>query len=162
LDWGKLIERKDRELDRLNAIYLRMLHDASVTVIDGRGMIEDPHTVRVGDRRYTAKHILVATGGSPSMPKIPGIEHVITSNEALSLPALPRSITIVGGGYIGVEFACIFTAAGVNVTMLLRGPMVLRGFDEDIRTTLTEELRKKGIEIRTEAAIHSIEKQSSG
>lgn len=162
LDWGKLIERKDRELDRLNGVYLRMLRDAGVTIIEGRGVIEDPHTVRVGDRRYTSKYILVATGGWPVKPSIPGIEHVITSNEALDLPALPRSIVIVGGGYIGVEFAGIFAAAGVAVTTLLRAPLVLRGFDDDIRTTLTDELRKKGVDIRPETVVQSIEKQSSG
>jgi glutathione reductase (NADPH) len=162
LDWGKLIERKDRELDRLNGVYLRMLHDAGVTILEGRGVIEDPHTVRVGDRRYTTKYILVATGGWPVKPNIPGIEHVITSNEALDLPALPRSIAIVGGGYIGVEFAGIFAVAGVAVTTLLRAPLLLRGFDDDIRTTLTEELRKKGIDIRTETAVESIEKDKEG
>src|SRR5262245_12811202 len=97
LDWGELIRRKNQELDRLNGVYIRMLHDAGVKLLDGRGVIEDPHTVRVGDRRMTAQYILVATGGWPVKPAIPGIEHVITSNEALDLKELPRRIVIVGG-----------------------------------------------------------------
>jgi glutathione reductase (NADPH) len=162
LDWGKLIERKDRELDRLNGVYVRMLHDAGVAILEGRATIEDAHTVRVGAHRYSAERILVATGGAPVVPPWPGREHVITSDEALSLPALPRRAVIVGGGYIAVEFASIFAAAGAHVTLLLRGREVLRGFDDDIRAALTDELARKGIEIQREAQLRAIERTPGG
>jgi len=161
VDWRKLVEAKDRELDRLNGVYLRMLHDAGVKLVEGRGVIEDAHTVRVGDRRYTAKYILVATGGWPQLPEIPGIEHAMTSNEALDLKDLPQRMVIVGGGYIGVEFAGIFTGAGVKVTLVVRADGILRGFDTDIRSTLTEEMRKHGVEVMPETVVRSIEREGS-
>ncbi len=162
LDWTKLIDVKDRELERLEQIYLRLLHDSKVEVIHGRGKLIDAHTVEVGDKRYTAKYILIATGGWPELPEIPGIEHALTSNEALDLRELPPRVTIVGGGYIGVEFAGIFNAAGAKVTMLLRGDNVLRGFDGEIRERLGEEMRERGIDIQTEVRVRSIDRRSSG
>ena len=162
LDWGKLIETKDRELDRLEQIYLRLLRDSKVQLIMGRGTIIDPHTVEVAGKRYTAKHIMVATGGWPSLPQIPGIEHAITSNEALDLPELPKRVTIVGGGYIGVEFAGIFNAAGSEVTVLLRSANVLRGFDNEVRDRLLEEMRARGVTVNTEVQVKSIDKRSDG
>ena len=160
LDWAALIAAKNREIDRLNAVYIRMLRDAGVQLIEGRGKIVDPHTVEIGDRSYTARHILVAVGARPLVPEIHGIEHGITSDEALELTELPRRIVIIGGGYIGVEFAGIFNAAGVVVTMCIRGDTVLRGFDEDIRSTLSNEMRKKGIDIRSETIVEDIEKRA--
>jgi glutathione reductase (NADPH) len=162
LDWGKLIDAKDRELDRLNAIYVRMLRDAGVRVLDGRGTIVDPHTVDVAGERFTAKHILLATGGWPVMPQIPGIEHAISSNEALDLKALPRRLVIVGGGYIAVELAGVFHAAGAHVQILLRGDSILRGFDQDIRSTLREQMTKRGIAIRCETVVRSLEREPNG
>ncbi len=162
LDWGKLVAAKDRELDRLNGIYLRMLRDAGVSVIEGRGVLEDAHTVRVGERRYTARHILIATGGAPVLPELPGVEHCLTSNEALDLPALPRRMVIVGGGYIGVELAGVFNAAGARVTLVIRADTILRGFDQDLRAALCEEMSRKGVEIRREAVVRSVEKAPDG
>jgi glutathione reductase (NADPH) len=161
-DWKKLQAAKDKELDRLNGVYKRLLRDSGVQLIEGRGRIVDPHTVEVGGQRYTAAHILVSTGSRPFLPEMPGIEHVITSDGALSLKELPRRIIIVGGGYIGVEFAGIFNALGAKVTMLIRGDTVLRGFDDDVRAFLTQEMRKKGVDIRSEVFVRDIEKRSDG
>ncbi len=159
LDWGALVAAKNREVDRLNGVYLRLLRDSGVTLFEGRGRVVDPHTVEVGGKRYTARYILVATGGRPEKPSIPGVEYGITSNEALDLPALPKRLTIVGGGYIGVELAGVFNAAGAKVTMLIRGDTVLRGFDADVRSALTSELRKSGIEVRCETFVRDVEKR---
>ena len=159
LDWGALIAAKDREIDRLNQVYLRLLRDSGVKLFEGRGRIIDPHTVEVAGERYTARHILIATGGRPEKPEIPGASLGITSNEALDLPALPKRVVIVGGGYIGVEFAGIFNAAGAKVTMLIRGEGVLRGFDSDVRSALTNELRKSGIDLRCESFVRDIERR---
>lgn len=162
LDWAKLMAAKAAELDRLELIYRRLLADSKVELIAGRGKLIDAHTVEVDERRYTAKYILLATGGRPELPNIPGIELAITSNEALELPELPKRVAIVGGGYIGVEFAGIFNAAGAKVTMLLRGDNVLRGFDQEVRERLGEELRERGIEVLTEVRVRSIDRRSSG
>ncbi|MFO7561725.1 MAG: glutathione-disulfide reductase [Enhygromyxa sp.] len=162
LDWAKLIDAKDRELARLEQIYLRLLRDSKVELIEGRGKLIDAHTVEVGERRYTAKYILIATGGWPELPRIPGVELAMSSNEALDLRELPRRVTIVGGGYIGVEFAGIFNAAGSQVTMLLRGDNLLRGFDQEIRDRLAEEMRARGIDIQTEVQVRSIDRRSDG
>src|SRR5438105_11052076 len=114
-DWPSLIAAKNKELDRLEQIYVNMLRNSGVEFVEGRGTLVDPHTVEVAGRRYTADNILVAAGGHPTVPNIPGIEHVISSNEALDLPSLPRKIVIVGGGYIAVEFAGIFRGFGCAV-----------------------------------------------
>ncbi|KFE65416.1 glutathione-disulfide reductase [Hyalangium minutum] len=161
-DWKKLQVAKDKELDRLNGVYKRLLRDAGVQLIEGRGRIVDAHTVEVAGKQYTAAHILVSTGSRPFLPEHPGIEHVITSDGALNLKELPRRIIIVGGGYIAVEFAGIFNALGAKVTVLIRGDTVLRGFDDDVRAFLTQELRKKGIDIRSEVFVRDIEKRSDG
>ncbi|MBL4686325.1 MAG: glutathione-disulfide reductase [Nannocystaceae bacterium] len=158
LDWGKLNDAKNAELDRLNGIYLGMLDRAGVTLHTGRGRIVDAHTVEVAGKQYTTERILVATGGWPHVPKdIPGAELGITSNEALDLATLPKRIAIVGGGYIAVEFAGIFAGAGVEVTMLVRGYGVLRHFDVDVGSALTEELKGHGIAIKTHTRIEAIE-----
>jgi glutathione reductase (NADPH) len=159
IDWARLIANKNKEIDRLNGVYIRLLRDSGVKLMEGRGRVVDAHTVEVGGKTYTAKYILVATGSRPHMPEVRGIEHAITSNEALELKSLPRRIVVVGGGYIGVEFAGIFNAVGSKVTMVIRGDTVLRGFDDDIRSTLTAEMRKKGIEIRAESFIEDIERR---
>ena len=157
-DWSKLIAAKDRELDRLHGIYLRMLAAGNVDVLDGRGRLVDAHTVEVGDRRITAERIMIAVGGWPSLPEIPGIEHAITSNEALDLKERPQRIAIIGGGYIAVEFAGIFNALGSQVVQLYRGEQILRGFDDDVRQFLAKEIVKKGIDLRTRLNVTRIEK----
>ncbi|MCH9688671.1 MAG: glutathione-disulfide reductase [Deltaproteobacteria bacterium] len=162
LDWARLIEAKDAELDRLNGVYLRMLGNAKVEIIEGRGTVVDPHTVDVDGTRYTAERILVATGGWPFIPPTPGAELGITSNEALDLKEIPRRIVIVGGGYIAVEFAGIFAGAGSQVTMLLRGYNVLRGFDDDVHAALAEEMKRRGIEIKSHTDIESVERKGDG
>ncbi len=160
-DWARLIENKDREIARLNSVYARLLDDAGVKRIEGRARVVDAHTVEVAGRRHTAANLLIATGGWPTLPEIPGIEHAITSNEAFYLKELPRSVIVVGGGYIAVEFAGIFNGLGARTTELYRGELFLRGFDDDVRRTLADEMRKKGVELRFGANVARIEKQGS-
>jgi glutathione reductase (NADPH) len=161
-DWARLIANKDREIERLNGVYARLLDAAGVERIEGRARIVDPHTVAVGERTFTAENILVAVGGWPERPEIPGIEHAITSNEAFALPELPRRVLVVGGGYIAVEFAGIFQGLGAQVTQLYRGPLFLRGFDDDIRRALADEIRKSGVDLRFDENPVSIERLPSG
>jgi glutathione reductase (NADPH) len=160
-DWAKLIAAKNAELDRLNKIYLTILKNNNVALHEGRGVLVDPHTVEVNGKRITGANILIAVGGWPSMPDIPGKEHAISSNEALELPSLPKRIAIVGGGYIAVEFAGIFASLGAEVTLIIRGDMVLRGFDQDIRAALDIELVKR-MKILNETVVESIDKTDTG
>ena len=162
LDWAALIEAKDRELDRLEGVYGGILRRNNVELIDGKAVLADTHTVEVGGQRFTAGKILVACGGWPTLPNIPGIEHAITSNEALELPELPAHIVIVGGGYIAVEFAGIFRAAGSAVTMIIRGSEVLRGFDEDVRAFLGSQIAKRAITLRRETVVRALVKTNEG
>ena len=157
-DWSKLIENKNREISRLNSIYRTILADAGVALLEGHAEVIDPHTVSVDGQRITAKYILAAVGSWPMVPKFPGSEHAITSNEAFFLPTLPEKIIVVGGGYIGVEFAGIFHGLGAETTQLYRGELFLRGFDDDIRNTLADEMRKRGIDVRFKSDIVKIEK----
>jgi len=159
LDWARLVAAKDAELDRLNGAYLRLLGGSGVEVIEGRGVLVDPHTVEVRGRRFTAQRILVCTGGSPHVPDVPGSELGITSDEALALTTIPRRIVIAGGGYIAVEFAGIFASAGAEVTLLVRGYNILRDFDDDVHAALAEELQRRGITIATHADIESVERR---
>jgi glutathione reductase (NADPH) len=159
LDWGKLIEAKNKELDRLNGIYVRMLRDSGVEIVEGRARLIDDHTVDVSGRRITANHILIATGSYPVRPDIPGADLGICSDQALDLPSLPKRALIVGGGYIAVEFAGILNAAGVEVTLLVRGDNILRGFDSDVRSALSEEIRKRGVSILCETLMRSVERE---
>jgi glutathione reductase (NADPH) len=161
-DWPALIAAKNREVDRLNGIYIRLLRDSGVTLIDGRARVLDGHTVEVAGKRYTAGTILVATGSHPILPEVRGIEHALTSNEALDLPTLPRRLIVVGGGYIGVELGGVFAALGSAVTLIIRGDTVLRGFDDDVRAFLTAELRKRGLDIRCETLVRDIERRGDG
>ncbi len=161
LDWRKLVAAKDAELDRLHGIYVSMLDKAGVARIEGRGVLVDPHTVQVGDRRVTAERILIATGGWPTMPDIPGKELMITSNEALDLKNLPERIVIYGAGYIAVEFAGIFRAAGCAVDLVFRGDQVLRGFDGEVRAHLTESLAARGINLLPGRTIASVAEEGA-
>ena len=157
-DWPSLIRNKDQEIARLNSIYRSLLQDHGVELFESRARVLDPHTVEVAGKKVTAANILVATGGWPTVPNVPGKEHAITSNEAFHLAEMPRRVVIVGGGYIAVEFAGIFNGLGAEVTQLYRGPLFMRGFDIDVRNTLAEEMRKKGIDLRFEADIAGIER----
>ncbi|MPZ76336.1 MAG: glutathione-disulfide reductase [Deltaproteobacteria bacterium] len=158
VDWTKLIANKDKEIQRLNGVYGKLLGDAGVEILEGHAQVIDPHTVAMEGKRYTAKYILVAVGSWPSVPKFPGSEHAITSNEAFYLPVLPEKVIVVGGGYIGVEFAGIFHGLGAQTSQFYRGGLFLRGFDEDIRVTLAEEMRKRGIDLRFNTDVIKIEK----
>ena len=161
-DWSRLITAKEKELDRLEDVYHRILKDSGVEEIFGTGVLADAHTVEVEGKSMTAETILVCTGGWPKMPDIPGIKHAITSNEALELAQFPKRVAIVGGGYIAVEFAGIFNSFGSEVTEIIRAPQILRGFDEDARQTLAEEMKKKGIDIRAETVVEEIVKDGDG
>jgi len=141
---------------------LIMLSESGVSLIEGRGVLIDPHTVEVGGQYYTAEKILVSVGGWPLIPNVPGREHIITSNEAMDLSELPRSILIVGGGYIALEFASIFNALGSQVDIVIRASSVLRGFDNDVCNTVSQELERKGIRINSDCLVRSIEKTSDG
>jgi glutathione reductase (NADPH) len=160
--WPALMAAKDREIARLEGIYRNLLAQSKVDTIDGRATIVDPHTVEVAGRRVTARHILVATGGAPARPDIPGAELCITSNEAFELRELPRRVLVIGGGYIAVEFAGILRGLGARVTLAYRGEQVLRGFDDDVRAHLSIELVKHGIDLRLHAAPESIERLPDG
>ena len=157
-DWTRLIANKNREIARLNDIYKKLLEDAGVEIVTSRAALLDAHTIDVAGRRLTAETILVAVGGWPVMPSIPGIEHAISSNEAFFLKDLPARVAVVGGGYIACEFAGIFNGMGSRVIQLYRGPLFLRGFDNDVRTHLAEETRKKNVDLRFNVEIAKIEK----
>jgi glutathione reductase (NADPH) len=158
-DWPRLIAAKDREIARLNGVYARLLGAAGVEVLQGRGTLMDAHTVQVGSRMLTAQHILVATGGWPVIPDVPGAEHAITSNEAFHLERLPQRVIIVGGGYIAVEFCAIFNGLGSNVTLVHRGGQLLRGFDHDLGRVLAEEMKHKGITLALDSTIERLTRQ---
>jgi glutathione reductase (NADPH) len=161
-NWEKMIDAKNTELDRLHGIYVNLLNNANVERFHGRGTVVDPHTVSVDGKHITAERILIAVGGWPSTPEIPGIEYAISSNEALDLRQRPDRILVVGSGYIAVEFAGIFNSFGSRVDLVFRADQVLRGFDEDIRSTLTDEMTKKGINIISGSLPEKIEKSEKG
>jgi glutathione reductase (NADPH) len=161
-NWPTLLQNKNDEINRLNKIYLNLLANAGVELINGFGSFVDIHTVKINGNLHTAEKILIATGGTPTVPDIPGKEHVITSNEALDLPQLPKSITINGGGYIAVEFAGIFNALGVEVNLVYRGQQILRGFDQEVAAFAQQSFMEAGINVMTETAITAVEKTNSG
>ncbi|MDP5052427.1 MAG: glutathione-disulfide reductase [Congregibacter sp.] len=159
-DWSTLRDNKKSEIARLNAIYRNMLDGANATLIDGRARIVDANTVAVGKRHYTARKILIATGGWPYKPDFPGNELAVTSNEVFDLDKFPKRLLIIGGGYIAVEFAGIFNGLGSRVTQLYRGPLFLRGFDSDIRAHAAQEISKTGVDLRFETNIVSAKRVS--
>jgi glutathione reductase (NADPH) len=161
LDWAAMIEAKNRELDRLEGVYGGILRRNNVHLLEGKGVLEDAHTVEVAGQRFTAEKILIACGGWPALPNIPGIEHAITSNEALDLADLPARLVIVGGSYIAVEFCGIFHAAGAEVTEIIRAAEVLRGFDEEVRVFLGAQMEKRGVRILRETVVRAIEKTNA-
>ncbi|RVX20866.1 Glutathione reductase, chloroplastic [Vitis vinifera] len=161
-DWSTLMANKNAELQRLTGIYKNILKNAGVTLIEGRGKIVDPHTVDVDGKLYTARHILIAVGGRPFIPEIPGSEHAIDSDVALDLPSKPKKIGIVGGGYIALEFAGIFNGLNTDVHVFIRQKKVLRGFDEDVRDFVAEQMSLRGIEFHAEESPQAILKSADG
>ena len=162
-DWSKLIAAKDAEIHRLEGIYAKNLKGAGVTLYDARAVLTDAHTVAMSSgETITAEHILVATGGTPFVPPVPGAEHVITSNEIFHLEEQPKRALVVGGGYIACEFACILNGMGTDVTQFYRGEQILRGFDGEVRGFVAEEMREKGVDLHVGVDVMAIEKQATG
>ncbi|MEE4222898.1 glutathione-disulfide reductase [Pseudomonas viridiflava] len=161
-DWPTLIANKDHEINRLNGIYRKLLVDSGVTLHEGHAKIVGAQKVEINGQIYSAERILIATGGWPQIPDVPGREHAISSNEAFFLKELPKRIVVVGGGYIAVEFASIFNGLGADTTLVYRGEMFLRGFDGSVRTHLHEELLKRHMDIRFNSDIERIDKQANG
>jgi len=167
-DWPTFLQNKDIEIARLSGIYAANLGKAGVDLIHGRAVLKDRNTVEITDKdgaksTVTAEKILIATGGTPFKPQdVPGIEHAMTSEEAFHLPELPKSVLIVGGGYIAVEFAGIYAGLGVETTLIYRGDNLLRGFDDDVRSHLADEIQKRGIKLVLGCEHASIEKTDKG
>jgi glutathione reductase (NADPH) len=161
-DLARLLANKNQEILRLNGIYRRLLDTAGVTIIEQRATLIDAHTVEAGGKRHTARFVLVATGGWPVKPAIPGVELAITSNEAFLLDELPRRVVVVGGGYIALEFASIFNGMGADTTLVYRGPNILRTFDREFGGVLAEEMHKKGVAIRLNTHINAIARKGNG
>ena len=161
-DWATLIANKDREIHRLNGVYDQLLAKAGVELVAGRARITGAHSVAVGDRTLSARHILVATGGRPQMPAIAGIEWAISSDDAFALPELPRRVVVVGGGYIAVEFASIFNGLGAETTLLHRSARLLRHFDADLGSALAAQMAHHGVQLRLERQIEAIAKHDGG
>ncbi len=161
-DWSTLIANKNQEISRLNGIYRSLLDNSGVTLMEGHARLRGPHEVEINGQVHTAEHIMIATGGWPQVPDIPGREHAITSNEAFFLEQLPKRVVVVGGGYIAVEFASIFNGLGADTTIMYRGELFLRGFDGAVRKHLHEELVKHGMNVRFKTEIEGIEKLADG
>jgi glutathione reductase (NADPH) len=161
-NWQHFMQKKDAEIGRLNGIYVRLLENSGVKVIDGRGHISGPNTVVVGDQTYSADRILIAVGGKPFMPNLPGSEHCISSDQIFFLPEQPKSVVMVGGGFIALEFACILAGMGTKVTLLYRGELFLRGFDKDVREKMVPAIRDLGIDLRLSSDIDHIDLNDVG
>ena len=163
-DWPTLIANKDKEIARLEAAYIANVEKSGARIVKTRALLEDAHTVRLATgEKVAAKYVLIATGGAPNHGRmIPGIEHVISSNKAFHLEKLPRRIVIQGGGYIAVEFACIFAGFGSDVTVVYRGDNILRGFDDDVRAHVRSEMEKEGISIVTGCTVEKVELSGEG
>jgi glutathione reductase (NADPH) len=159
-DWPSLIANKDKEIARLEAAYTANVEKSGVRIVKTRAVFEDAHRLQLATgESVSAKYVLIATGGAPNHGRvIPGLEHVISSNEVFHLPELPRRILIQGGGYIALEFACIFAGFGSDVTVVYRGDNILRGFDDDVRTHVRSEMEKEGITILTGSTVEAVEK----
>lgn len=171
LDWATLKAQRAREIDRLNGIYDQLLRNAGVTVMHGWARLEDPHTIHLatlhadgspGHQRWRAERILIATGGTPHVPHFQGREHVITSNDVFDLEPFPQRLLVVGGGYIACELASIFNGLGARVTQLYRGEQILRGFDDEVRHFLADEMRKHGVDLRLQSGVVCIQRQADG
>jgi glutathione reductase (NADPH) len=164
-DWPTFLARKDMEIARLSGVYVANLENAGAELVHTRATLVDAHTIKLEgqDRTVTADKVLIATGARPTLPEeVPGIEHAITSNEAFHLEKLPASVVIAGGGYIAVEFAGIFNGLGVATTLVYRGPIPLRGFDDDVRAHVTREMERRGITVIVGCRQTKLEKTSDG
>jgi glutathione reductase (NADPH) len=161
-DWAALRANRSKEIARLNGVYRQLLTGAGVRVVEGWARLSTSHTVEVqtatGHQHYRAKHILVATGGRPTVPSFPGCEHVVVSDGMFDIDPFPQRLMVVGGGYIACEFASIFNGLGAKVTQLYRGEQVLRGFDDDVRGFIAQEMRKHGVDLHTNADVAAVEK----
>ncbi|HZJ97832.1 MAG TPA: glutathione-disulfide reductase [Oligella sp.] len=162
LDWAMLKKNRAQEISRLNGIYDNLIKNSGAELIRGWASIVDANTVEVDGKQYTAKHILVAPGGWPRVPDVPGKEYIITSNEVFDLEPFPKRFLIVGGGYIACEFASIFNSLGSEITLVYRGEQVLRGFDQDIRKHISNEIVKAGIDLRVQTEVAAIKKVAEG
>lgn len=154
--WERLRDNKDQEITRLNGIYGNLLENAGATLLRGRAEIVSPHEVRVNEEVYSAERILIATGGQPKVPSVPGQEHMITSDEVFHLASWPKRALVIGGGYIAVEFAGIFQGTGVDTTLIHRGPRLLRGFDQDVQTFAAAQYETSGLTVRLNTEVSSI------
>ncbi|WP_395689238.1 glutathione-disulfide reductase [Caenimonas koreensis] len=165
-DWAVLKKNRAAEITRLNGIYENLLTGAGAQIVTGWASVVDANTVRVqtaaGVESFSAKHILIATGGQPSVPQFPGREFVVSSDSMFDLETFPRRLLVVGGGYIACEFASIFNGLGSQVTQLYRGEQILRGFDDEVRAFIAQEVRKHGVDLRVGSDVQSVEKTSSG
>lgn len=171
LDWATLKTNRGREITRLNGVYANLLRGSGVVLLNGYASLVDGHTVRLstlntdgspGHTQHTARHILLAVGGTPFVPHFQGREHVITSNEVFDLDPFPQRLLVVGGGYIACEFASIFNGLGARVTQLYRGEQVLRGFDDEVRHFVAAEMQKKGIDLRLNTGVVAVHPSSAG
>ncbi|NEO15252.1 MULTISPECIES: glutathione-disulfide reductase [unclassified Moorena] len=162
LDWTTMITAVNQETERLNGIYQRMLDNSKVELFQGYAKFADSHTIDIGGRKVTAQKILIAVGGHPVKPDIPGIENAITSDDIFHLKEQPKRIVILGGGYIGVEFACILNGLGSEVTVVIRRDQILRGFDAEIGSEIQQAMEKHGIRVLNNSKIIAIEKTSAG
>jgi len=162
-DWPAFRTHLEAELDRLEGAYRQTLQNAGVTIHDQRATLADPHTVRLADgQTFTARHILIATGGHPFVPDFPGSDLAITSNQIFHLPEFPKRALVVGGGYIASEFACILHGLGAQVTQVYRGAQILRGFDDEARGHVANAMRARGIDIRTGTGVTSLARDAGG
>ena len=161
-NWPDLIAAKDSEITRLNGVYRRLLDGSGVEIVEGNAGLADKHTVVVGDKRFTSDAVLIATGGRPFVPEVPGAELGIVSDGVFSLPDLPPRVAIIGGGYIAVEFAGIMRGLGAEVSLIYRGPLFLRGFDADIRATRAGEMAKRGINLCFNMEVERLETAPDG
>ena len=160
--WPTLRDNKTKEIERLNGIYANLLDNAGVTRMEGTATIAGPNRARMGDAEYSARHILLATGGWPFIPDFPGREHAISSNEVFYLDSFPRRVLVVGGGYIAVEFAGIFQGLGAETHVSYRGPLFLKEFDQDLRTGLARQMGEQGVKLHFETNVQAINKNADG
>ena len=166
LDWPRLKANRAREIARLNAVYQQLLHAPGVEIVRGWATLVNGHNIRVrtaaGEKNFTARHVLIATGGTPSVPHFPGCEHAVTSDSMFDLDPFPARLLVVGGGYIACEFASIFNGLGSRVTQLYRGTQILRGFDHEVQDFIAHEMRRSGIDLRVGSDVRAIHKAAHG
>ena len=155
-DWASLKANRAQEISRLNGIYENLLRNAGVAILRGRARVLGADAVEVNGQAHRTRHVVIATGGWPQVPDIEGRELVVTSNEIFDLPVFPKRLVVVGGGYIACEFASIFRGLGAQVTQLYRGEQILRGFDDDVRAFVADEMRKKGVDLRTRCDVSRV------